>query len=84
MQNGNSGGSGCLIAVLCVVGFLVFLVIIGGSCSSSSSSSSYSTRNNYSYGTRESYDAKYGQGSYDADKALLDSMRQEWNRQTGK
>ena len=83
MQNQNGGGSGCLIMLACVVVFIIFIVIIGGS-SSSSSSSSYTTTKSYSYGTKESYDSKYGQGSYDADKALLDSMRNEWNRQHGK
>lgn len=30
------------------------------------------------YDRRSSYDAKYGAGSYDADKALLDAMREAW------
>ena len=30
------------------------------------------------YDRRSAYDAKYGAGSYDADKALMDAMRDAW------
>ena len=65
-------------AVVKVISLILVLVSLGlflSGCESSSSSSSGS----YGYGTRESYDAKYGQGAYDADKALLDEMRDAWN-----
>lgn len=61
--------------LLCVIVGLTILFMNGCSTSSSSRSSSSS----YRYGTKESYDAKYGAGSYDADKALMDSMRDAWN-----
>ncbi len=63
------------IALVAVLFVSMFMLV---SCSSSTSSSSYS------YGTRESYDAKYGAGSYDADKALLDSMRDSYNSAIGR
>ncbi len=68
-----------LTLVALVVMLFVSLFMLAA-CSSSSSSSSYG----YSYGTRESYDAKYGAGSYDADKALLDSMRDSYNSAIGR
>ncbi len=61
-----------------IISLILVLVSLGmflTGCESGSSSSSSS----YGYGTRESYDAKYGQGAYDADKALLDEMRDAWN-----
>lgn len=64
-----------LIALLIM---LVMSLLVLASCSSSGSSSS-SSSGGYKYGTRESYDSKYGAGSYDADKQLLDSMRDAWN-----
>ena len=74
----NSGsGSGCLVAIACAVFFMILIAIVGGA---SSNSSSYSP----SYSKRDAYDAKYGKGSYDADKALLDSMRDAYNSATGK
>ena len=61
-----------IVWVLVVLAIALFVI---SGCESSSSYSSSSR----SYGTRESYDAKYGAGAYDADKALLDSMRDNWN-----
>ena len=78
-MNSSNNGKIWLIVVLAVS----FILLLAG-CSSSSSSSSSSYKNTYQYGTKESYDAKYGQGSYDSDKQLLDSMRNEWNKMTGK
>lgn len=72
-------GKGVMRLVLFLV--LVSVVILSlTACGSSRSSSSSS----YTYGTRESYDSKYGKGSYDADKALLDSMRDAYNSAAGK
>ena len=64
--------NGCLMLIILVLGLLA--ITLAGCTSSNSSSSS-----GYRYGTKESYDAKYGAGSYDADKELLDSMRDAWN-----
>lgn len=64
------------LKIVCLILALMSLVILLSSCGGSSSSSS---SKNYKYGTKESYDSKYGAGSYDADKKLLDDMRNSWN-----
>ena len=63
------------LKVISLVLALITISLFLSGCGSSSSSSS----GTYRYGTRESYDAKYGPGAYDADKALLDEMRDAWN-----
>lgn len=63
--------------IICLMLALMSLVLLLSSCGGSSSSSSSS--GGYRYGTKESYDSKYGAGSYDADKKLLDDMRNSWN-----
>ncbi len=80
MDNNKNSGNG-FNGKWIWIGVIILIILMGIANSSSSKSSSSSS---YQYGTRESYDAKYGQGAYDADKQLLDSMRDEWNRQTGK
>ena len=46
-------------------------------------SSSYSSSNYSGKSAAERYDEKYGEGSYAADKQLLDEMRDAWNSMTG-
>ena len=58
------------------IGIAVLLVTIIA-MSGCSSSSSY--RSSSSYSKRDAYDAKYGAGSYDSDKAFIDSMRDAYN-----
>lgn len=65
------------LRLLCGLILLMFVLLLAG-CESSSSSTSRS------YTSKEdAYDAKYGKGSYAADKALLDSMRDAYNDSTG-
>jgi len=65
------------LRLLCGIIVMALLLILSGCDSSSSSYSSRSTTR------EEAYDAKYGKGSYAADKALLDSMRDSYNAATG-
>ena len=62
-----------LVRILLVCMMLIASIVFAG-CGSSSSS----TYRSSGYDRRSAYDAKYGAGSYDADKALMDAMRDAW------
>ena len=59
---------------------LICIALLMCACSSPSTDNTRSSSvNNTESSAEKSYDAKYGEGSYDADKALLDSMRDSWD-----
>lgn len=74
----QSKGSGCAIWIIVGAVLLCILLAASGGGSNSSSSSYRST-----YSKEDAYDAKYGKGSYKADKALYDSMKDAYNSATG-
>ena len=75
-----NSGFGCSAWLIGIVVFICILcAIAGGGSSNSSSSYSYTP----TYSREESYDAKYGKGSYAADKALYDSMKDAYNSAAG-
>ena len=63
---GEKKGWGIMIVIV-----IIFLMMAGCSSDSGSSSSSYSTR-------ESRYDAKYGEGEFQKDLDLYNSMKNNW------
>lgn len=68
-----------LKGIITIAMFLLVVCLSG--CESSTPTYSYSS----SYeSSKEAYDAKYGKGAYESDKAFLDSLEDRYNEMIGR
>jgi len=63
---------------------LVLMTLAMSACDSDTSSSSYSYSGSRGMTAQEKYDAKYGKGAFEADRALMDEMRSAYNSMIGR
>ena len=71
------------IEMIAAVLMCIMMILLFSACSDSSSYSSSSSSTGSSNSARDSYDAKYGKGSYDSDMEFYNYMKQRYNNMTG-